>query len=125
MLANFYQTIRSNTMSSNSLFYKGYAARIEFNAENDYFVGHIVGITDKIEFFADNVSDLKLAFVKAIEDYLKTCKKVGKDPTKYYSGKLMLRMVPEVHKAIAKTAQLSGMSINQWAAQVLSKEAIA
>jgi predicted HicB family RNase H-like nuclease len=112
-------------MSSNSLFYKGYAARIEFNAESDCFVGHMVGTTDKIEFFANNVSDLKLAFVKVIEDYLKTCQKVGKAPSKYYSGKLMLRMLPEVHTAIAKTAQLSGMSINQWATQVLSKEAIA
>jgi predicted HicB family RNase H-like nuclease len=112
-------------MSSNALFYKGYAARIEFRAENDCFVGYMVGITDKIEFFADNVSDLKLAFVEAIEDYLKTCKKIGKDPSKHYSGKLMLRMLPEEHTAVAKAAQLSGMSINQWASQVLSKEAIA
>ena len=110
-------------MSSNSLSYKGYAARIEFSAENDHFVGNMVGITDKVEFFADNVSDLKLAFVEALEDYLKTCEKVGKHPSKYYSGKLMLRMLPEAHTAVAKAAQLSGMSINQWAAQVLSKGA--
>jgi predicted HicB family RNase H-like nuclease len=35
----------------------------------------------------------------------------------------MLRMNPEIHTAVAMAAQISGKSINQWAAEVLNKEA--
>ncbi|MGK0382047.1 MAG: putative HicB family RNase H-like nuclease [Flavobacteriales bacterium] len=110
-------------MSSRSLYYKGYAARIEFSADNDHFIGRIAGINDQVEFYADNVSDLKLAFAVALEDYLEMCIRVGIHPSKHYSGKLMLRMQPEIHTAVAKAAQLSGKSINQWVSQALSKAA--
>ena len=38
-----------------------------------------------------------------------------------YSGKLMLRVSPEVHAAVATAAQVSGKSINQWAAEAFTK----
>ena len=109
-------------MSRSSLSYKGYAARIEFNADNEHFIGHITGINEQLEFYADNVPDLKLAFAEAMEGYLETCRRVGKPPLKPYSGKLMLRILPEVHASVARAAQLSGKSINQWEAGVLRKE---
>ena len=113
---------KSNNMSNNLLSYRGYAARIEFSADNDHFVGYIAGINTQLKFYADNVSDLKLAFAVTMEDYLETCRVAGKHPSKHYSGNLMLRILPEVHAAVAKAAQLSGKSINQWVAGVLSKE---
>jgi predicted HicB family RNase H-like nuclease len=108
---------------SSSLSYKGYVARIEFSAEDDRFNGHIAGIKEQIKFYADTVTDLKVAFEEGIEDYLKACQKLGKHPQRTYSGKLMLRMNPEIHTAVAMAAQISGKSINQWAAEVLNKEA--
>jgi predicted HicB family RNase H-like nuclease len=48
---------------------------------------------------------------------------VGKKPQKPYSGKLMLRIRPEIHAAVATAAQLSGQSINQWASEALNREA--
>jgi predicted HicB family RNase H-like nuclease len=33
----------------------------------------------------------------------------------------MLRVAPEVHAAVATAAEVSGKSINQWAADVLSR----
>lgn len=38
---------------------------------------------------------------------------------KPYSGKLLLRLTPEIHAAVATAAQVSGKSINQWAAEAL------
>jgi predicted HicB family RNase H-like nuclease len=35
----------------------------------------------------------------------------------------MLRIRPEIHAAVATAAELSGQSINQWAAEALSREA--
>ncbi|MCF2947950.1 type II toxin-antitoxin system HicB family antitoxin [Paraglaciecola aquimarina] len=108
---------------SNSLIYKSYAARIEFSSDDECFIGHIAGIKDVIGFHGETVSELKAAFEEAVEDYLETCKAVGKTPQKPYSGKLMLRIRPEIHAAVATAAELSGKSINQWASEALNREA--
>jgi len=108
---------------SNSLSYKGYAARIEFSSEDDCLIGHIAGIRDVVGFHGDSVADLKMAFEEAVDDYLETCVQVDKSPQKPYSGKLMLRVPPEIHAAVATAAELSGKSINQWASEALNREA--
>ncbi len=108
---------------SSTITYKGYAARIEFSSEDDCFIGHIAGIKDVVGFHAESVGELKQAFFDSVEDYLEVCKITGKTPRKPYSGKLMLRIPPEVHAAVATAAQLSGKSINQWAAEALDREA--
>jgi len=51
---------------------------------------------------------------EAVEDYLETCEKLDRAPQKPYSDKLMLRVPPEIHAAIAAAAEISGKSINQW-----------
>jgi len=101
--------------------HKGYSARIEYSDEDSCFVGHIAGIRDVIGFHGEAVSELKAAFKEAVDDYLETCKKVGKQPQKPYSGKLMLRIPPKVHAAVAQAAEVSGKSINQWAADLLDQ----
>ena len=47
---------------NNSLTYKGYAARIEFSAEDECFVGHIAGIKDNVGFHGETVSELEECF---------------------------------------------------------------
>jgi len=101
--------------------YNGYAAKIEYSDDDDCFVGHIAGIKDVIGFHADSVKELRRAFEEAVDDYLVTCEKVGREPQRPYSGKLMLRVPPEIHARAAMMAEAHGMSINQWAADVLSK----
>lgn len=107
---------------SNSLVYQGYAARIDFSSDDECFIGHIAGIKDVVGFHGESVSELKAAFEEAVNDYIETCNKVGKTPQKPYSGKLMLRIRPEIHAAVATAAELSGQSINQWAADALNRE---
>lgn len=101
--------------------YKGYAARIEYSDEDGCFIGHIAGIRDVIGFHAESVAELRAAFVEAVDDYLASCEKIGRAPQKTYSGKLMLRLPPEVHAHAAMMAEAHGMSLNQWAAEVLAK----
>jgi predicted HicB family RNase H-like nuclease len=38
-----------------------------------------------------------------------------------YSGKILLRVAPEVHARAALTAEAQGKSLNQWAAEVLAR----
>ncbi len=103
----------------NTLTYQGYTARIEFDDRDHTLVGRLLGIKDIVGFHADNVADLRLAFEEAVDDYLEACGKVGKSPEKPYSGKLMLRVPPEVHAHAAMMAEAHGKSLNRWAAEVL------
>jgi predicted HicB family RNase H-like nuclease len=103
--------------------YKGYAAQIEYSDEDACFIGHIAGIADVIGFHADNVQDLRDAFGAAVDDYLATCEKLNRPAQKPASGKLMLRVPPEVHGAALVAAQVKGMSLNQWASQALREAA--
>ena len=100
--------------------FKGYAARIEYSDDDACFVGHIAGIKDVIGFHAETVKELRTAFEEAVDDYLATCEKLGRAPHKPYSGKLMLRVPPEIHARAAMMAQAHGLSINQWASDVLA-----
>jgi predicted HicB family RNase H-like nuclease len=105
----------------NTMIYKGYSARIEYSEDDGCFVGHIVGIRDVVGFHGDSVEDLRAAFREAVDDYLETCAKIDRKPQKAYSGNLMLRVPSEVHESIAVAAEVSGKSINQWAAEALSE----
>ena len=104
-----------------TMMYKSYAARIEYSDDDACFIGHIAGTQDVIGFHAESVKELRLAFEEAVDDYLATCEKLGRPPQKPYSGKLMLRVPPEVHARAAMMAKAHGMSLNQWATEVLSK----
>ena len=76
-----------------------------------------------VGFHADPVRGLCAAFAEAVNDYIDTCAKIGKAVEKPASGKLMLRVPPEVHSAALITAKGSGTSLNQWAAKVLGEAA--
>lgn len=108
---------------SNVMTYKGYSARIEYDDEDGILFGQIAGIRDGVGFHADGVEELRSAFHEAVDDYLETCAKIGKDPQKPYSGKMMFRVSPEVHRKAALAAELAGKSLNQWAEDVLAQAA--
>jgi predicted HicB family RNase H-like nuclease len=103
--------------------YKGYTAHIEFDAVDELFVGRLAGINDVVGFHAETVEGLKTAFHEAVDDYIDTCARVGKTAEKPYSGKLMVRVAPEVHAQAALAAQLSGQSLNRWMEGVLLQAA--
>lgn len=107
----------------NTMSFKGYLARVEFDAEDEIFVGRLAGIGDVVGFHASDVAGLKAAFHEAVDDYLATCRTLGKTPEKPYSGRVMFRVAPDVHARAALAAEVSGMSLNQWAERVLREAA--
>jgi predicted HicB family RNase H-like nuclease len=74
-----------------TMMHKGYAAKIEYDDADGCFVGHIAGIRDIVGFHGESVTELKTVFEEAVNDYLDTCQKIGKEPQKPYSGRIMLR----------------------------------
>jgi predicted HicB family RNase H-like nuclease len=105
--------------------YKGYAARIEYDERDDIFVGRVLGMRDIISFHASSVPELHEAFRGALEDYLADCAEQGITPEKPASGKVMLRIRPEVHAAASVAARAAGKSLNQWADEVFEQAALA
>ncbi len=103
--------------------YKGYAARIDYDDEDGIFTGRIAGIRDTVGFHADTVADLRAAFHEAVDDYIDTCARIGKEPQRAFSGQVMFRVSPDVHRRAALAAELAGKSLNQWAEDVLDRAA--
>ena len=102
--------------------YKGYSARIEFDAHDNILVGHIDGIEDIVGFHAGSVAGIEAAFHEAVDDYLAACAHFGDAPQKPSSGKVMLRIAPRVHAAISAAAAKAGTSLNKWAEGLFARE---
>lgn len=108
---------------TNAMTYKGYSARIEYDDEDGVFFGRLAGIADVVGFHADTVEGLREAFREAVDDYLDTCARLGREPQRAFSGQVMFRVNPEVHRRAALAAELAGKSLNQWAEEVLDRAA--
>jgi predicted HicB family RNase H-like nuclease len=108
---------------SNSMFYKGYTASMVFDTEDKIIVGRVLGIDDIISFHGESIAEFEANFHAAIEDYLLACSHLSSPPEKPASGKVMLRIAPEIHAAALKAAARSGASLNKWAESALGKAA--
>lgn len=104
---------------SKPLTYKGYYAQIEFDPEDRLFFGRITGITDLVTFHGETVDGLIAAFEEAVDGYLEMSEKLDQSPAKPFSGRLMLRLRPEIHARVAAFAAGQGKSVNTWASEVL------
>jgi predicted HicB family RNase H-like nuclease len=107
-----------NTMTT-----KGYTARVDFDERDNIFVGRVLGVRDIISFHGETVDQLRGEFESAVQDYLTDCEERGISPERPTSGKLLLRMPPEVHGKALVAAQAAGKSLNQWATEVLQEAA--
>ena len=107
----------------NTMTFKSYTARVEYDERDNIFVGRILGIRNIISFHGETVAELKAEFELAVNDYLDDCKQQGLQPEKPASGKLLLRVPAEVHGRAIVAAQAAGKSLNQWATEVLQRAA--
>lgn len=99
--------------------YKGYYAEVHFNSEDEVFYGKIIGINDLVSFEGTSVKQLKKEFQEAVEDYLVTCKELGKEPEKTYKGTFNVRISSELHRQAARHAALNKMTLNDFVRQAI------
>ena len=103
----------------NSMSYRGYTARMEFDPDDKIIVGRVLDIDDIITFHGTSVADFEGALRSAVDGYIAACEQLGQAADKPASGKMMLRVDPAVHAAAVKASARSGQSLNKWAEQVL------
>ncbi len=95
--------------------YKGYIGTVE--AEDGAFSGRVIGLRDIITFEGTTFPEVEQAFRDSIDDYLAFCVERGEPSDRPYSGKIPLRVDPELHQRAAVRAHAEGLSLNQWIAR--------
>jgi predicted HicB family RNase H-like nuclease len=95
--------------------YKGYIGTVE--ADDGIFLGRVAGLRDVITFEGASFAEVELAFRDSVDDYLAFCAERGEAPDRPHSGKILLRLSPQVHRRAALRAQAEGVSLNQWIAR--------
>lgn len=97
----------------NYLEYKGYIGTVQFSADDKVFFGKIQGINDLVLFEGESVSELENSFKESVDDYLETCKEIGKEPNKTFKGSFNVRVNKKVHQKLFMLAAKKGMNLNQ------------
>lgn len=87
-----------NTM--NMMKHKGYTALIESDENDRVFVGHLAGIKDIVGFHGTTADELENVFHESVDSYVSINAETGRAAQKPYSGKLMLRVSPDIHAAV-------------------------
>lgn len=93
--------------------YKNYYGTIETDEKNLILHGKILFINDLVTYEADSMPQLKIEFETAVDDYLETCKEIGKQPDKAFSGSFNIRISPELHKKLSLYAVENKISLNE------------
>lgn len=102
--------------------FEGYHAKIEFDQDDQLFVGRVLGINDSVSFHGKSVDELVTEFQNSIHNYLHYCKQAGKEPEKEFKGSFNVRIKPEQHKKIALYAADEGITINQFVSRAIDEE---
>jgi predicted HicB family RNase H-like nuclease len=92
--------------------YKGYEGSITFDDEAEIFHGEVINTKDVITFQGTSVKELKKAFRDSIDEYLRFCAERGEEPDKPFSGNLLIRIDPALHKKLAIQARKKKKSLN-------------
>lgn len=101
--------------------YKGYIGIVQFDEEAEIFHGEVMNLKDVITFQSDSVEGLKREFRESVDDYLEFCSERNEEPEKPFSGKLTLRLNPELHRRIYVRSRKEKKSLNNWITDALDR----
>jgi len=99
--------------------YKDYAGSADLDMDRGVLRGKILFIGDLVTYEAPTVQQLQQEFEAAVDDYVDTCKQIGKAPQKSFTGVFNVRIEPECHKALAMLAAADGRALNALVAEAL------
>ena len=103
--------------------YNGYVGVVTFDDEAEIFHGEVINMSDVVTFQGETAHEIKQAFIDSVNDYLEFCAERGEDPEKPFSGKLNLRLAPELHRDAYLLAKQKGVSLNTWLTQTIEQAA--
>lgn len=104
----------------NTLSYKGFEGSAEIDTELDVCRGKLLFIPDLVTYEAPSAAALKTEFEAAVDDYLDTCRELGREPHRPYKGSFNVRVEPEMHRDAVLYAARMGLKLNEVVVQGLS-----
>jgi predicted HicB family RNase H-like nuclease len=106
---------------TNMLKYRSYVGSADVSLEDDCLHGTIQFIQDTVTYEGKTPAELHQAFVEAVDDYLRTCAELGRQPQKPFSGTFNVRIGAELHKLAALQASKKGMSLNEFVKTAITR----
>ena len=100
-------------MSNNTLTYKGYVAKVEYDSKRALLYGTVQGIRDAVDFESDDPEKLEQAFQDAVDGYLRFCEAVGRRPCLPFLGQFSVRIGHKLHQGMAEWALHHDMTLNE------------
>lgn len=103
----------------NVMVYNGYHGSIEFSLEDEILFGRVLYIRDVVVYQGSALSELRRAFMEAVDSYLADCREEGLEPNKPFSGTFNVRIASDLHRRAAIEADRRGISLNKYLEEAL------
>lgn len=100
--------------------YKGYLGSVRFSPDDRVFYGKLEFIRSLVTFEGSDVDSLEQAFQESVEEYLNTCKELGKNPEVPFKGSFNIRTGAELHRRASAHAAIHDKSLNQLVSDALT-----
>ena len=92
--------------------YKGYEGTADIDMSRQVCRGKILFIGDLVTYEAQSPAELQKEFESAVDDYIETCKILGREPQKPLKGQFNVRIPPVLHKSATMRALADNVSLN-------------
>ena len=83
---------------------------------------NLIKLIDLVTFEGTSVEELEANFQDAVEDYILTCKEVGKKPEKTFTGVFNIRPGAKLHMEASKRVLELGTSLNAYVQNLISSD---
>ena len=107
---------------NNVMTIQGVDAVIQFDPDLGLFRGEFTGLNGGADFYAADVDGLQREGEVSLRVFLEMCAQDGVEPFVKGSGRLMLRLPPELHAKAATAAKAAGISLNAMIEQAIRHE---
>jgi len=98
----------------NQMTINGYVAVISYDPGIKLFRGEFISLNGGADFYAADVESLHREGQVSLQAFLDACREEGIEPRKSFSGKLNLRIDPDLHESASVAAAASNRSLNQF-----------
>lgn len=93
--------------------YKGYEGSAELDLARGVCRGKLLLINDLVTYESDSIAGLQGAFEEAVEDYIETCRELGRAPQVTLKGQFNVRLSPGLHRELILRAAQEEVSLNE------------
>ncbi|ORE87952.1 type II toxin-antitoxin system HicB family antitoxin [Aurantimonas sp. 22II-16-19i] len=100
--------------------HRGYQGAVSF--ADGRLIIRILHIEDTVTDECDSASKAQAHFEGLVDDYLDTCKALGKEPSRPFKGSFNVRVSPSLHRRAAMAAADRGQSLNAWVEQAIEND---